>query len=196
MRAENWNDFLYTKKGFDSSYAAPSGLAGTTGQNHIPSAISIAKYFLAKDPERRIFVKASMTQDCRAYGEGATRMNEYLHLAQNIYIAKEGERLFAEDLCAHEDSVVVPVVHRNYAVLVARSDVPELPASVRTFLDQIYDILKDATLDELLELSHEDDEWVEKHGISYKAGRRMDPMSRQDTYRQQYSDILAIMARQ
>ena len=155
--------------------------------------MTVAKYFLAKDPERKYFTKNLITRNGRSFYDGNARLNKYLHLAQNIYIAKEGEKLFGEDLYAYDNGAVAPEVQENYALLLSRHDVPELPESVRTFLDKLYDILGDATLDELIELSHEDDEWAAKHSYYRKADQRMDSMAHLDTYRQQYSDILTIM---
>lgn len=52
-----------------------------------------------------------------------------------------------------------------------------------------------ATLDELIELSHEDSEWIDKHRHYRKEDQIMDSMSRRDEYAEQYSDMIKVLER-
>lgn len=156
-------------------------------------AETVAQYFLSKDPNREVFTKNLIIKNGRKFYDGNARLNKYLHLSQNIYIAKTGEKLFSDDMYAYDNGAVVLDVQENYSLLHSRHFVPDLPESYRIFLDELYDILGDASLDELIGLSHEDNEWVDKHLYYRKNDQRMDSMSRVDEYRKQYSDILLVM---
>lgn len=52
--------------------------------------IDVARYFLSLDKEHKLFGRALRNQNGRNFYEGNARLNKYLHLAQNIYIAKYG----------------------------------------------------------------------------------------------------------
>lgn len=157
------------------------------------SARQVAQYFLGKDTKHTVFNKDLIQMNGRKFYDGNARLNKYLHMAQNLYIAKTGEKLFQDDLYAYDNGAVVPEIQENYALLLNRVNVPELPEPICSFLDKLYEILGDASLEDLIALSHEDDEWIAKHSYYRKAEQRMDSMARVTTYQQQYSDILSIM---
>lgn len=157
--------------------------------------VCIANYLLSKDPSRIIFTKNLVERNGRRFYEGNARLNKYLHLAQNIYIAKTGEKLFSEDLFAYDNGAVAPSVQENYAVLHSRRILPNLPAEIQAYLDKIFVVFENATLDELIELSHEDNEWIDKSKYYSKASQRMNSMDRVEEYREQYSDIIMVMDR-
>ena len=48
----------------------------------------IAKFFLSLDKDHTIFTKDLVDRNDRTFYEGNARLNKYMHLAQNIYIAK------------------------------------------------------------------------------------------------------------
>ena len=130
------------------------------------TAMEIAKYFLSKDKDNHTFY------------DGNVRLNKYLHLAQNLHLAKYGTPLFTDKLLAYDKGAVV------FNLLT------DIDSETKIFLDKIYDTFKDASVDELIEISHEDNEWKEKNsGISYY----MDSISRKDEYREQYADLLYLM---
>ena len=81
------------------------------------AVIQIAKYFLSKDPDRQLFNKTLVHKNGRDFYEGNARLNKYLHLAQNIFIAKTGTKLFQEDLYAYDNGAVALDVQENYAIL-------------------------------------------------------------------------------
>jgi uncharacterized phage-associated protein len=159
--------------------------------------ISIAQYFLNKDPQRIVFTKNVIHKNGRDLYDGNARLNKYLHLAQNIYIAKTGEKLFEDDLYAYSNGGVVPSIQEHYSFLYNQKNATvELPNDVKVFLDKIYRVFENATLDELIEISHEDSEWEDKQGLyRKKEDQRMDSISRADEYREQYGDILKVMER-
>ncbi|MEF9940282.1 MAG: DUF4065 domain-containing protein [Clostridium sp.] len=157
--------------------------------------VNVAKYFLGKDTERKLFNKTLVHRCGRDFYEGNARLNKYLHLAQNIYIAKTGNKLFSEDLYAYDNGAVSPSVQENYSVLLSRTDVPEVSPEIKAYLDKIYTILQNASLDELIELSHEDSEWIGKHGHYGKANQRMNSLAHAAEYAAQYKDILKVMDR-
>lgn len=157
--------------------------------------IEVAKFFLAKDPNRNLFNKMLVRRNGRDFYEGNARLNKYLHLAQNLYIAKEGKKLFADDLYAYDNGAVAPNVQENFSILSAKNDVPNLDKPVQDFLNRVYRILEHASLDELIELSHEDPEWVKKHGYYYKVDQKMDSIANAAEYKKQYQDVLKVMDR-
>ena len=58
-----------------------------------------AKFLLNLDDSRKIFNKELRTQNGRTFYEGNARLNKYMHLAQNIYIAKYGVPLRLRHKC-------------------------------------------------------------------------------------------------
>lgn len=153
------------------------------------TAIQIAEFFLLKDK----IGNASEKINDRNFCEGDARLNVYLHLAQNIYIAKTGEKLFVDDLYAYSIGAVALNVHRNYPILDKRRfkmvDV-DLPEEIELFLAKILRVFQIVKLDELIEFSREDPEWLDKRGVD---DQRMDSLARVEEYREQYKDILKVM---
>lgn len=156
-------------------------------------AVDIANYFLNKDPERKYFNKKLTEKNGRLFYDGNARLNKYLHISQNLYIAKTGEPLFADVLFAYDNGAVVANVQENYAILLTKHEKPVLPNEVMEFLDKVFILLEDATLDELIEISHEDEAWEEKHSFHYKEQQKMNSMAYADQYRVKYHDALRLM---
>jgi len=157
------------------------------------SATHIAQFFLNKDPNRKVFDKELREQNGRRFYKGNARLNKYLHIAQNLYIAMTGQPLFEEHLYAFDNGAVVPSVQENYAILYAKPANVSFPAAIETFLNKVYKLLENASLDELIQLSHEDSEWIKKHVYYGKADQRMDSMAHLEEYKEQYRDVLRVM---
>lgn len=157
--------------------------------------IQIAQYFLSKDVSRALFDKQLIQRNGRMFYQGNARLNKYLHMAQNLFIAKTGQKLFDEDLYAYDNGAVAPSVQESYALLWTRNDTPDLPAPIREFLDRIFKAFENATLDDLIELSHEDSEWIAKHRYYAKPDQRMNSLAHVDEYREQYGDMLVVLDR-
>ncbi len=157
-------------------------------------AIDVAKYFLNKD-DGTLFNNRLVGRAERKFYEGNARLNKYLHIAQNLYIARYGSKLFEDDLYAYDNGAVVPSVQENYLAIKSRYVGKTLPTNERDFLDKVYQALHSASLEELIEISHEDGEWERKSGFYKKEDQRMDSLKNVDEYREQYKDMLIILDR-
>lgn len=157
------------------------------------TANQIAQWFLSQDQSETVFVKELVEKNGRKFYSGNARLNKYLHLAQNIYIAKTGMKLFEDSLFAYDNGAVVPFVQENFSILLKKKQCPGLPEDIENFLKKLYLILQNASLDELIELSHEDREWEEKCNGYYRQEQEMDSLKYAAEYAEQYGDILHIM---
>lgn len=118
-----------------------------------------ALYILSLDKKHELFNKNLRTQNGKTFYEGNIRLNQYMHLAQNIYLAKYGEPLMDSVFYAYDNGVVDPDVQENYLVLLERKDKNVvMEENGKRFLDAVCKAFRNATLDELIELSHEDQE--------------------------------------
>ena len=86
-------------------------------------------------------------------------------------------------------------MQENYSILYSKSDNVSFPEHIEAFLNCIYKLLESASLDELIQLSHEDTEWINKHSYYQKSEQRMDSMAHVEEYKKQYGDVLQVMAR-
>lgn len=160
------------------------------------NVLDVAQYFLGKDESGKLFNKDLIRREGRTFYEGNARLNKFLHLAQNLYIAKTGCQLLDADFYAYDNGAVVPEVQEKYSVLLANPSTGScIESDTKAFLDQFYNAFKNAPLEDLIELSHEDNEWICKHGYYDKEDQKMDSMSRAEEYKQQYADVLKIMER-
>lgn len=158
--------------------------------------IDAALYILSLDKEHELFNKTLCTKNGRRFYEGNARLNKYMHLAQNIYIAKYGRPLMDSVFYAYDNGAVDPKVQENYSVLLERRDQNVvLEENEKKFLNAIYRAFQNATLDELIELSHEDSEWIDKHGFYQKEDQMMDSMVHKDEYAEQYADMIKVLER-
>ncbi len=159
-------------------------------------AIDVAKYFLTLDKNHDVFNKNLVNREGRTFYEGNARLNKYMHLANNIYIAKYGRPLMDTVFYAYDNGAVVPEVQENYSALLNRKwSEPELPEEDKKYLNKIFKAFRNADLDELIELSHEDSEWIDKHDHYRKEDQRMDVMKHQEEYAEQYADMVKVLER-
>ncbi len=161
------------------------------------NARDVAEYFLGKGRAEDVFTSELISINGQSFIMGSARLNAYLHLARNIYLAGTGELLFEDALYAESYGAVVPSVHVNYQNLIReKSNVrPTLiNDAVKEFLDCFYTTFQSAAIDELIELSHEDAEWREKSRNSVKAERVMGSCGRKNEYRIQYQAIYRVIA--
>ena len=121
------------------------------------SAKDVALFFLKTDKDGSLFNEKLMEMNGRRFYEGNARLNKYLHLAQNIYFAKTSELLFPEAIYAYDNGGVVPDILDNYKFFRAKKDDIQinLPDDVENFLSKLCHVLKNASVDKLIELSHE-----------------------------------------
>lgn len=161
------------------------------------STVDVAKYFLSKDKDGSLFTKNLANKNNRVFYDGNARLNKYLHLAQNIYIAKTGKPLMDAVFYAYDNGAVIPEVQEKYSVLLAKRNdfAVEISKEEKNFLDKFYTAFQNAELDELIDLSHEDDEWTEKSRYYKKEDQKMDSMKYADVYKEQYHDIVQVLDR-
>lgn len=158
--------------------------------------VDVARYFLGLDKEQKLFNKEVLTKNGREFYEGNARLNKYLHMAQNIFIAKYGKPLMDSVFYAYDNGAVDPNVQEKYSILLNMRDNPVfIGKDEKEYLDNIYKAFKNASLDELIELSHEDPEWIDKHGYYRKEDQIMDSMARQKEYAEQYADMIKVLER-
>jgi uncharacterized phage-associated protein len=158
----------------------------------------VAGYFLQKDTDGSMFNLGLLEErNGTRFYVGNARLNKYLHLAHNIYIAKTGSPLINADFYAYDNGAVVLDVQRNYSAMVKQRDdlKPKVPDAERDFLDRFWEAFRNADVDELIDLSHEDDEWAEKNKRTGRHSQKMDQTGRVDEYKEQYGAIVAVLDR-
>ena len=155
------------------------------------SVICAARFLLSLDSERKYFNKKLHSGNGRKFYEENARLNKMLHLAHNIYIGKTGTPLFDTLFYAFDNGGVSPEVQDNYAMLLATSNDEEqdLNEELKVFLTKVFLIYKDAPIDELIDIDHEDPAWIDKHHYYYKADQVMDSLKYKDDYKSRYADI-------
>ena len=160
------------------------------------NAIDVALFFLSLDSTGELFNKSLIERNGRVFYEGNARLNKYLHLIQNIYMAKTGDPLIKDCFYAYENGGIIPSIQERYADLLSRDlHINYIPDDIRDFLTRFYVAFKNASIDELIELSHEDSEWVQKHKYYDKQKQKMNPYTYLEEYRSQYSDIIRVLER-
>lgn len=159
------------------------------------SAKEIAVFLMQLDKEGSFSSKNLVEANGRTFYEGRARLNKYLHLAQNIYYAKTSKLLFDEPLYAYDNGGVVEDVRENFDILLKAKDskTVSLDEDVKLFLRKIFIVLENADIYKLMDLSHEDPEWIAKHRFYNKQDQVMDTASRLDEYKEQYADIIQLM---
>lgn len=158
--------------------------------------VNVAAYFLSCDPDRKLFGNTLMQKNGRTFYEGNARLNKYLQFAQNIYIAKMGKPLFETQFYAYDNGVVSKTVLESYQRMSKTRPAHNITDPVTLdFLHKIYVIFSEASVEELIELSHEDPEWQKKHGFTRLEDEKINSMDSAEVYKEQYADIVAYMER-
>lgn len=158
------------------------------------TAKEVAKYFLAKDKNKKIFNTKLIEYNSRKAYEGNIKLNKYLYFAQTVYLAKYGKLLFEDDFVAYDNGPVVKEIVENYPSMQANANKEkvDLPKEIEEFLDKIYLSLEDATCEELIEITHEDTAWKEVSDKTYFA-----PVINLEKYKakfeKQYRGIIKVM---
>lgn len=155
--------------------------------------IDVALYFISLDPAHKAFNKRKCIQDGRCFYIGSERLNHYMHMAQNIYIAKYGEPLMDSVFYAYDGGAVDRVVYEKYPELLeCGDDALQIDDDVKKYLDAIYRALHNASLEELTILCQEDPEWVDKY-YQHGKNKQMDPMAHAAVYRIMYADMIKVL---
>ena len=157
------------------------------------TAKEVAKYFLSKDSDKKLFNTNLVEFNDRKAYEGNIRLNKYLYFAQTVYLAKYGKLLFEDNFVAYDNGPVIKEIVENYPSMQANTkEEIILPNEVKKFLDKIFLSLKDASCEELIEITHEDTAWKEVSDRTYYA-----PIINLEKYKakfeKQYRGLIKIM---
>ena len=158
-------------------------------------ARDIATFLMRMDQDGAFADNTLIERNGRKFYVGRARLNKYLHLAQNIFYAKTSKLLFREPLYAYDNGGVVEDVRENFEILLKTKDSREisLDQDEEVFLKKLFIVLKNADINKLIELSHEDPEWIAKNRFYDKTDQIMDTASRLEEYKIQYADIIRLM---
>lgn len=156
------------------------------------NAETIAKYYLSKDPKRILFNNNVVIKNNRKFYEGNARLNKYLFLSQVVYLAKYEKKLISDDFVAFENGPVIKNIMNEYVVIASKQENVNIPEEIKLFLDKIYDSLKNATYDELIEITHEDPEWIRLSKDTFNAPT-MNLEKNIDEYKQRYRGLIAAL---
>ena len=140
----------------------------SSGGDCMLSAKEVAQYYLSKN-QRKIFNKNIIEYNNRKSYEGNIRLNKYLFLAQVVYLAKYNKRLFEDDFLAYDNGPVVKDIVENYGIINNKNNEVDILPNIKDFLDKIYLSLENATYEELIEITHEDPEWIRLSKDTYNA---------------------------
>ncbi|HBP12685.1 MAG TPA: hypothetical protein DD613_01300 [Firmicutes bacterium] len=149
----------------------------------------VAKYFLSKDNERKLFNMNVVTYNNRNFYEGNARLNKYLFLSQVVYLAKYNKRLFNDDFRAYDNGPVILDIMKTFPVLKNEENFSSISDKDKIFLDKIYESLENATYEELIDITHEDPEWLCLKELTYNAPV-MDLEKHIDEYKKRYKGLI------
>ena len=153
------------------------------------NARDAARYVISLDIEKKYFTKKLIKMNGREFYEGNARLNKILHMSQNIYIGRTGMKLIDADFYAYDNGGVIPDIQENYAFLIGTNDITTfcIDETAQQFLYKVYIMLKDAPIDELIEIDHEDPAREEKHMFhNRKEDQRMDSLAYVEDYKDRY----------
>lgn len=158
----------------------------------------VVNYFFSLDPNRELFNQKLITRNGASFYEGNARLNKYLHLSQNIYLAMTGKPLMDASFYAYSNGAVVPSIQKDYRLLSATSknaDVSMIPAETKLFLKRVFIAFQYADIDEIIEIDHEDEAWIEKsREIDYES-QKIDSLKYVEEYKEQYADMIKVLGR-
>ncbi len=152
----------------------------------------VAKYFLSKDSDRVLFNNNVVIKNDRKFYEGNARLNRYLFLSQVVYLARFEKKLISDDFVAYDNGPVIEKIVSEYPIMFSRKENVAISNDIRNFLDRIYDSLENASYDELIEITHEDPEWIRLSKGTFKTAI-MNLEDNIDEYKQRYKGILSVL---
>lgn len=156
------------------------------------SADIIAKYYLSKDPDRILFNNNIVNKNGRKFYEGNARLNKYLFLSQVVYLAKYEKKLISENFVAYDNGPVIKEIINEYQIISSRNETVDIDEEIKIFLDKIYDALINASYEELIEITHEDPEWIRLSKDTFNAPI-MNLEKNIDEYKQRYKGLIAAL---
>ena len=153
------------------------------------SAKQVAEYFLSKDRERELFNYNVVEYNGIKSYEGNIRLNKYLFLAQVVHLARYSKKLFSDDFVAYENGPVIEKIVNEYGRLTGCGCDEMIEEKEKSFLDKIYMSLENATFEELIEITHEDLEWLNLSKDTYNAPV-MNLEKNIEVYKKRYKGII------
>ena len=153
------------------------------------SAENVASYFISKDKSKKMFNYKLLNNNDRIFYEGNARLNKYLFLTQVVYLAKYGKKLINDDFIAYDNGPIVREVVSKYSIIKLKNKDANISSNIKIFLDKIYDALKNATCEELIEISHEDPEWIRLSDKTHNAPI-MQLEKHIDEYKERYKGLI------
>jgi hypothetical protein len=99
---------------------------------------------------------------------------------------------------AYDNGAVEVTIQENYPILLSKKDCyPEIAIDKECadYLNRFYLAFFNSDIDELIQLSHEDPEWIDKHIYYHKKDQEMDSIGRLAEYRKKYSQIVQVLDR-
>ena len=155
-------------------------------------ATRVAKYFISKDKDRTLFNKNVVIYNNRRCYEGNVRLNKYLFLSQVVFLARYEKKLFEDNFVAYDNGPVVEEIMSSYGRLISKNENIDLSDDIQYFLDKIYMSLENATYDELIEITHEDPEWIKLSQDTYNAPI-MKLEDNIDVYKKRYKGLISAL---
>lgn len=160
------------------------------------TARDLANYFLSLDPERQYFNLNLIVRNGSTFYEGNARLNKYMHLAQNIYIAMTGNLLIDSPFYAYNNGAVIPDIQRDYRLLFnGKNEYHNISDEQMLLSRKIFEAFKNADIDEIIEIDHEDKAWLDKHNGQSMAEQKMDSLKYKEIYEKQYADMIKVLNR-
>jgi len=148
------------------------------------NAKDVAQYFISKDEDGLLF----NTTNRRKFYERNARLNKYLFLAQVVYLAKYDKCLFTDDFKAFVNGPVIEDIMSSYQRIIGDKN-NGIPKEVKEFLDKIYLSLENATYEELIEITHEDPEWIRLKDNTWNAPI-MNIENNKEEYKKRYKGLI------
>lgn len=124
---------------------------------------------MSKDINGQLFNNNIVVKNERKFYEGNARLNKYLFLTQVVYLAKYGRKLFDDNFVAYDNGPVLVGIMKEYSHIANNNKKTIINDNDKMFLDKIYDALKNATYEELIDITHEDPEWIKLSHDTYNA---------------------------
>ena len=138
-------------------------------------AIDVAKYYLSKDPKRELFNNNIIVKnDIKSY-EGNVRINKYLFLTQVVYLARYGKKLFDDDFVAYTNGPVIKEIVNDFQII--------------TQLKKEVYISPETKIEELIDITHEDPEWIRLSTNTYNAPK-MNIEKNIEEYKRRYKGLI------
>ena len=128
----------------------------------------------------------------RKFYEGNARLNKYLFLSQVVYLAKYEKKLISENFVAYDNGPVIKEIINEYQIISSRNETVDIDEEIKIFLDKIYDALINASYEELIEITHEDPEWIRLSKDTFNAPI-MNLEKNIDEYKQRYKGLIAAL---